>query len=96
MTIWKVWSQREDAKNIILLIVLDISVFGSYITICQRCHGKVFEKRALGRSRIVRDLKKEEIIKRLNYFKISNSIMKSYASRLNKKQIREIANIFGK
>ena len=83
-------------KYIFLFIVFNISVFGSYITICQRCHGKVFEKRALGRSRIVRDLKKEEIIKRLNYFKTSNSIMKSYASRLSEKQIRQIANIFGK
>jgi cytochrome c553 len=77
-------------------MLLHVSIFASFFKICQNCHGKNFEKSALGRSKIVKNLKKEEIIKRLNYFKTSNSIMKSYASGLSKKQISQIANVFGK
>ena len=83
-------------KVVSVLVALHVGMFASYISVCQNCHGKGFEKRALGRSRIVKNLKKEEIRKRLNYFKTSNSIMKSYASSLNKKQIGQIAEIFGK
>lgn len=84
------------AKIIFLFLTLHVAIFASYIKVCQRCHGKTFEKRALGRSKIVKDLKKDEIIKRLKYFKTSNSIMKSYASRLSDKQIKQIANVFGR
>ena len=83
-------------KAVSLLIALHVGIFASYISVCQNCHGKGFEKRALGRSKIVKNLKKEEIKKRLNYFKTSNSIMKSYASSLSEKQIGQIAEIFGR
>jgi len=84
------------SKIFFVLILLHVSIFASFIKVCQNCHGKSFEKRALGRSRIVKNLKKEEIVKRLNYFKTSNSIMKSYASSLSEKQINLVANVFGK
>jgi len=83
-------------KILVLVIVLNVSIFASSIKVCQGCHSKNFEKRALGRSKIVRNLTKEEIVKRLHYFKTSNSIMKSYASRLSGKQIKQIANVFGR
>ena len=87
----------EFVKNtpIILALVATLSS-ASYITVCQSCHGKNFEKRALGKSRVVKNLKKEEIVKRLRYFKTSNSIMKRFASPLSDKQINQIANVFGK
>ena len=83
-------------KIILFFITIHVILFASYIKVCQGCHGKTFEKRALGRSRIVKDLKKDEIIQKLKYFKTSNSIMKSYASRLSEKQIKQIANVFGR
>ncbi len=83
-------------KVVLILMLINIGLFASYISVCQKCHGKNFEKRALGKSRIVKNLKKEEIKKRLLFFKTSNSIMKSYASNLSKKQIEQIANVFGK
>jgi cytochrome c553 len=87
----------DSVKKIIFVVIfLHASAFASFIRVCQDCHGKTFEKRAIGRSKIVKNLKKEEIIKRLNYFKTSNSIMKSYASGLSKKQISQIANVFGR
>ena len=81
---------------ILFFIVFMQSISASYITICQNCHGKNFEKRALGKSRIVKNLKKGEIAKRLRYFKTSNSIMKRFASSLTDQQIDQIANVFGK
>ena len=83
-------------KIISVVVALHVNIFASYISVCQNCHGKGFEKRALGRSRIVKNLKKEEIKQRLNYFKTSSSIMKSYASSLSQKQIGQIAEIFGR
>jgi len=83
-------------KIFFVFLALHVALFASFIKVCQNCHGKTFEKRALGRSRVVKNLKKDEIIQRLKYFKTSNSIMKSYASRLSDKQIKQIANVFGR
>ncbi len=83
-------------KILIVLTALHVELFSSYITVCTGCHGKNFEKRALGRSKIVKNLKKEKIKERLRHFKTSSSIMKSYASSLSEKQINQIANVFGK
>ncbi|WP_458700444.1 hypothetical protein ACKGJI_11410 [Sulfurospirillum sp. 1307] len=86
----------KSMNKIVVFLVLSTNVFCSSISICQNCHGKYFEKRALGKSKVVKNMKKEDIIKALREFKISDSIMKSYASRLNDKQIIQIGNIFGK
>ena len=87
---------RKTIKTIFSIVVISFSsLSASYITVCKSCHGKNFEKRALGKSRIVKNLKKEEIVKRLRYFKTSNSTMKSFASPLSDKQINQIANVFG-
>ncbi len=83
-------------KIFLVFLALHVEMSASYIKVCQNCHGKTFEKRALGRSRVVKDLSKDEIIQRLEYFKTSNSIMKSYASGLSDKQIKQIANVFGR
>ncbi len=81
---------------ILVFFFLNIPLLASYIAVCQGCHGKNFQRKALGRSKIVKNLKKKEIVARLNYFKTSSSIMKSYASSLSDKQINQIANVFGK
>ncbi len=83
-------------KYFIWNLILITSMFSSVITVCQDCHGKNFENRALGRSKIVKNMSKKDIVEALKNFKNSKSIMKSYSSRLNDKQIRQIANIFGK
>ena len=52
----------EFVKNIPIILALVATLSSaSYITVCQSCHGKNFEKRALGKSRVVKNLKKEEI-----------------------------------
>lgn len=79
-----------------LLFLFHGLLFASYISVCLDCHGKNFEKRALGKSKVVTNMTKAEIEKRLKYFKKSDSIMKSYASSLSDKQIKQIADVFGK
>ena len=81
---------------IVFLILLHVSLFASYISVCQQCHGKNFEQKALGKSKIVKNMSKQDIKQALIEFKTSTSIMKSYASRLNNKQIKQISNVFGK
>jgi len=39
------------------------------LTACTSCHGKTFEKPALGKSKIVKDMSKEEIAKALQGYK---------------------------
>lgn len=81
---------------VIICCLLGTNVFAFSLSACMGCHGKNFEKRALGKSEVVKDMTKEDIKERLHYFKTSNSIMKSYASRLSDKEISQIANVFGK
>ena len=83
-------------RVVMIFILLSTNIFAFSLSTCMGCHGKKFEKRAQGKSRVVKDMTKEEIVKRLHYFKTSDSIMKSYASRLSDKEISQIANVFGK
>ncbi len=87
-----------SGKILFVLILLHVSTFASFIKVCQNCHGKSFEKRALGRPKIVRNMNKQEIINALERFKKSksNSIMRGFASRLSDKQIEQIGKVIGK
>jgi len=86
---------KFTCKAFILCFILITSSYSSSISVCQRCHGKNFEKRALGKSKVVKDMDKEDIIQALKKFKTSQSIMKSYASRLSDKEITQIGNVIG-
>lgn len=87
---------KFTCKALLLCLFLATYAFSSSISVCQKCHGKNFEKRALGRSKVVKDMDKEDIIEALRDFKTSQSIMKSYASRLSDKEITQIGNVIGK
>ncbi len=71
-------------------------------TACAGCHGANFEKKAMGVSKIVKDLKKEEIAKALKGYKAGTfggsmkSIMKAQVSALDDAKIEAIANKIGK
>ena len=71
-------------------------------TACAGCHGANFEKKAMGVSKIVKDLPKDEIIKALKGYKDGSyggsmkAIMKSQASALDDAKIEAIANKIGK
>ena len=67
------------------------------LTQCAGCHGKNFEKSALGKSRIVKDLNATEIETALKGYKNGTyggglkNIMKGMASKYNNEQIKEIS-----
>ncbi len=71
-------------------------------TACEGCHGANFEKSALGKSKIVKDLTKDEIIKALKGYKDGSyggtmkGIMKSQVAKLSDADIAEIAAKIGK
>ena len=89
-------------KTIISAIML-LGILGTAVnakinlTQCAGCHGKNFEKSALGKSRIVKDLNATEIETALKGYKSGTyggtmkGIMKGMASKYNNEQIKEIS-----
>jgi cytochrome c553 len=71
-------------------------------TACAGCHGANFEKKALGKSKIVNNMKKDEIVKALKGYKDGSyggamkGMMKTQADSLDDAKIEAIANKVGK
>lgn len=71
-------------------------------TVCVGCHGKNFEKAALGKSKIVKDLTAAEITKALKGYKDGSyggamkAVMKGQVAKLSEDDIKAIADKFGK
>jgi cytochrome c-type protein NapB len=71
-------------------------------TACAGCHGANFEKKAMGVSKVVKDLSKADIVKALKGYKDGSyggamkGIMKGQAGPLSDAQIEAIANKIGK
>ncbi len=72
------------------------------VTACAGCHGANFEKKAMGVSKIVKDMTKDEIVKALKGYKDGSygasmkALMKGQAMPLDDAKIEAIANKFGK
>jgi len=70
--------------------------------VCAGCHGANFEKKAMGVSKVVKDLTKADIVKALKGYKDGSyggsmkTIMKGQAGGLSDAQIEAIANKVGK
>jgi len=89
----------SNIVKIIAIVSLMIpSLFASEIAKCQGCHGSNFEKSALGKSKIVKDFSKKEIISALKGYKDGSyggqmaEVMKSQVLLLNDDAIKAIAN----
>ena len=69
---------------------------------CIGCHGKDFEKAALGKSKIVKDMTKDDIAKALKGYKDGSyggamkAMMAGQAKKLSDEDIKGIAEKFGK
>jgi len=67
--------------------------------VCAGCHGANFEKKAMGVSKVVKDLSKDEIVKALKAYKAKDNsfggamktIMQGQANALSDENIEEIA-----
>ncbi len=74
------------------------AIYGASTAACVGCHGKNFEKVALGKSKIVKNMSKADIIKALKGYKSGSyggamkSVMKSQVANLSDKDIENIAD----
>jgi len=79
-------------------ILLIGTVASANIALCQGCHGKDFEKKAMGKSKVVKDMSKSEIIKALKGYKAGTygramkKTMEGQVKKLSDKDIEAIAS----
>ncbi len=94
-------------KNIVKMLaisaLLSPAIYaGANTAVCAGCHGANFEKSALGKSKIVKDLTKDQIVKALKGYKAGTyggamkGIMKGQVAKLTDADIEEIATKVGK
>jgi len=91
-------------KKIILglTVVATAGLFAANTAACAGCHGADFSKKALGKSKIVKDMTKADIEKALKGYKdgtyggAMKGIMKGQVAKLSDADIKEIAEKFGK
>jgi len=93
---------KQSIIAIATLGLLTVSATAFDTTACAGCHGKDFEKSAMGKSKIVKDMSKEDIEKALKGYKDGSyggamkGIMKGQASKLSDEDIAEFAASFTK
>ena len=80
------------------LLSISASASAANTTVCAGCHGKNFEKSAMGQSKIVKDMSKDDIIKALKGYKDGSyghspmkGVMAGQAKKLSDADIEEIA-----
>jgi len=88
---------KQSIITIATLGLLSVSASAFDTTACVACHGKDFEKKAMGKSKIVKDLTEADIVKALTGYKDGSyggamkGIMKGQVTKLSKDDIKAIA-----
>ena len=89
---------KQSIVAIATIGLLSISASAANTTVCVGCHGKDFEKAALGQSKIVKDMSKDDIVKALKGYKDGSyghspmkATMAAQAKNLSDADIEEIA-----
>lgn len=89
-------------KVLLLTAILATTVFANPYVKCVACHGANGEKIALGKSKIIKDMTKAEIITALKGYKDGSyggalkGMMKGQVATLSDADIEAIANQIGK
>ena len=84
--------------GITLIFVLTFNLYSSKIDSCIGCHGTQFEKMALGKSKVVKNMSKENIIKAIKGYKDGSyggdmkSLMRGQVSHLSDTDIEAIVS----
>ncbi len=83
-------------------VLAGISLIGTVasanMALCKGCHGQNFEKKAMGKSKVVRNMSKADIIKALKGYKagtygeIMKEVMEKQVKKLSNKDIESIAS----
>ena len=90
---------KQSILSITTVALLAVDSFAVNLKVCVGCHGENFDKPAMGISRIVKDLTKEEILIALQGYKSETlggsmqEIMNHQISDFNNTQINEIVSI---
>ena len=90
---------KQSILSLTLLGLFHTSTLAVDLTTCVGCHGKHFEKSAMNTSRVVKDLKENEIREALNGYKENShggsmqDVMNNQISKFNKEEIDEIVKI---
>ena len=72
------------------------------IGVCKGCHGQKFEKKAMGKSKVVKDMSKKEIVKALKGYKagtyggVMKGLMKNQVDKYSNADLEEIAEAIKK
>ena len=89
---------KQSIITLTTLGLLSVSVSAFDTVACIACHGKNFEKAAMGKSKIVKDLSQEDIVKALTGYKDGSyggamkGIMKGQVTKLSEDDIKDIAS----
>jgi cytochrome c-type protein NapB len=87
---------NRTVKITALVALLSPAIYANTAS-CVGCHGANFEKSALGKSKIVKDMSKKDIIKALKGYKDGSyggamkSVMESKVAKLDDKAIEALA-----
>ncbi len=94
---------KTIVKIVAVAALLSPAVYAAANTAaCAGCHGANFEKKALGKSKVVKDMTKDEIVKSLKGYKDGSyggamkGMMKGQVAKLSDADIEEIATKVGK
>lgn len=88
---------KTFVKAAVVTALITPTLFAANIEGCKGCHGANFEKAAMGVSKVVKDMSKEQIIASLKGYKAGTyggnmkTIMKGQADPLDDKAIEEVA-----
>ncbi|HHD82457.1 MAG TPA: cytochrome C [Campylobacterales bacterium] len=75
---------------------------GASTAVCKGCHGQNFEKSAMGKAKVVKNMTKAEIVKALTGYKSGTyggamkGLMKAQVKNLSESDIKNIADAIGK
>jgi len=93
---------KQTIITITTLGLLSVTASAANTTACAGCHGADFEKSALGKSKIVKEMSKADIETALKGYKdgsyggVMKALMAGQVAKLTDAEIKEIAEKFGK
>ena len=86
-------------KLLILVLISGFALAGVSVKKCTGCHGQNFEKKALGKSAVVKDITKEEIVKDLKGYRDGTlnkhgmgMLMKGQVANMSDQDIENLVN----
>jgi len=94
-------SKILKAVTVVVLVVTAASAAAN-TGVCKGCHGQKFEKKAMGKSKVVKDMSKKEIVKALKGYKagtyggVMKGLMKNQVDKYSNADLEEIAEAIKK